>query len=169
MATQSFHTGDKEVAGHVMMLGVSGVGRSSHLEAEAKRRGISYEALRKELEPTPEQKETERMNTETDSARKSKRLEAVLDAYLLASEERDLYRVHDVLVDTVFVGLEDGPSTTHVEVFLKMLPASIIGKGISWGFCDTEVGDDMHVFATENKTLVIERLGISIAPIIDKP
>lgn len=33
------------------------------------------------------------------------------------------------------------------------LPQYIIGKGISWGFCDTEVKDEIYIHIRNNKDL----------------
>jgi hypothetical protein len=65
-----------------------------------------------------------------------------------------------VLVDTVFEGLDEGPTDGHVKALFMMLPAHLIGLGISWGFNDTEVGDAAYRFVDENEEEVRAALGL---------
>lgn len=104
------------------------------------------------------------MPQNNEELRSAKRLEAICDTYFAHSEERDFSRVHDALCEAMSQDLETGPTFEQIKVFVKMLPQNIVGKGISWGFDDTEVGDEVYVFAQENKDLVMEKLGPTAAP-----
>lgn len=95
--------------------------------------------------------------------RTANRLEAVCDAYFAHSEEDDFGRVHDALYEAVFQDFETGPTFEQIKVFVKLLPENIVGKAISWGFSDTEVGDEVFEFARDNKELVLEKLGLTVA------
>lgn len=70
-------------------------------------------------------------------------------------------RIHDVLVDTVFEEEDEGPTDEQVKALFMMLPAHIIGQGISWGFNDTEVGDGTYHFVQDNEDEVRAALGVS--------
>jgi len=79
--------------------------------------------------------------------------QAVWDAW--SDDARAFDRLHDVLVDAV---IGSSPSREQVKAVFMMLPAFIIGKAISWGLNDTEVGDNMYVFLEENEAAVRARL-----------
>ncbi|OAD16452.1 hypothetical protein [Achromobacter insolitus] len=142
---------------HFMIIGSTGKGRSSLLQAEADRRGISYEELEHCLEPTKEQKEQMRMREEAEQQEEELRLQAVRQAIWDAwsDDESAFSRIHDALVSTV---MDDSPSQAQLKAVFMMLSATIIGKGISWGFDDTEVGDDIYQFIEENKEAVVAQL-----------
>ncbi|MGZ0002921.1 hypothetical protein [Burkholderia gladioli] len=142
---------------HFMIAGTSGKGKSLLLQAEAARLGISYEELQRRLEPTDEQKEQIRMREEADERKAEQRLRAVREAIWDAwsDDEGAFSRLHDVLVSTV---MDASPSRAQLKAVFMMLPATIIGKGISWNFDDTEVGDDMYQFVEENKEAVVAQL-----------
>lgn len=103
------------------------------------------------------------MQEQAEKEREAKRLDAVREAYWQASNEDDFDRLHDALVSTVMQDSANEPTTEQIKALFMMLPAQIIGLGISWGFSDTEVGDDIYTFIEENRESVIERLGITKA------
>lgn len=142
---------------HFMIIGSTGKGRSSLLRAEAVRRGISYEELEHRLERTQEQKERMRMREEAGQREEEQRLQAVRQAIWDAwsDDESAFSRIHDALVSMV---MDDSPSQVQLKAVFMMLPATIIGKGISWGFDDTEVGDDIYQFIEVNKEAVVAQL-----------
>jgi hypothetical protein len=90
---------------------------------------------------------TEELNLE--DARIQAVRQAVWDAW--SDDEWAFSRLHDVLVDTV---MEHAPSREQLKAVFMMLPAFLIGKGIAWGFNDTEVGDGMFRFVEENEPAV---------------
>jgi hypothetical protein len=49
----------------------------------------------------------------------------------------------------------------QVKALFLMLPAHIIGLGISWGFHDTEVGDGVYRFVEDNEDEVRAALGLA--------
>ncbi|MFY1903644.1 hypothetical protein ACOTBZ_28565 [Achromobacter xylosoxidans] len=50
------------------------------------------------------------------------------------------------------------PSLAQLKAVFMMLPATIVGTGLSWGFDDTEVGDDIHRFIDDNREAVVAQL-----------
>jgi len=154
---------DKDVVYHIMILGQTGRGKSALLQAEAIQRGISYDELLKEIEPTEAQKESAKMHEQAEEERDTKRLTAVREAYWQTSSERDFYRLHDALVSTLMTGAENGPTAEQLKALFMMLPARIVGLGIAWGFDDTEVGDDIYRFIEEHESAVADQLGITMS------
>lgn len=138
---------------HVFIVGSSGKGRSRRLEAEAERLGISLEELERRLEPSEEQKATHRQAAESARQRDAVRLQAVRDAWWAASVgmPNELNELHDVL--SVQCECEN-PTDAQLKAVFDLLPAECIGDIISWGLGDTEVRDQVWVFATENADIV---------------
>lgn len=136
-----------------MIIGTTGQGKSALLMEEVLRRGIPYEQLVKELEPTLEQKERMKKMEEERHSREEARLQAVRDAYWAASNLDDLEfaTIHDALVE--FCEIND-PTNTQSKAVFDLLPAGIIGGGIQWGFDDTEVRDNIYIFVRDNADAV---------------
>lgn len=149
----SFETLDVDGRKHMMLLGSTARGRSSHLQAEAIRLGISYDELVKQLEPTEEQKRAAREREEAESQRDLARLNAVREAYwsATAAESSDLYVFDDAL--SQIDGMAS-PSPEQQKALFFMLPAYVVGLGISWGFSDTEVRGAIWEFVEEHKAEV---------------
>jgi len=143
--------------GHIAVIGTSTRGRSRLLEQQAESLGISYDELLKKLEPTDEQKE--RMMVEQDRRKQAdaNRLKAVAEAYWAATspDDSELDVLHDALLEVE--GLES-PSREQQRALFVMLPATIVGSGISWGFSDTEVRENIYAFVVENLDAVSERV-----------
>lgn len=138
---------------HLMIIGSTRKGKSLLLQAEANRLGISYEELERRLEPTAEQEEQMRMREEAEERKEEERLQAVRQAVWDAWSDDDsaFTRLHDAMVSTV---MEESPSRAQMKAVFMLLPATVIGLGIAWGFTDTEVGDDIHRFIEENEDAV---------------
>ncbi|PNE59911.1 hypothetical protein A8H39_01830 [Paraburkholderia fungorum] len=134
---------------HVLIIGSTAKGKSRLLEEEAKRLGITTEELERRLEPSDAEKEQMRMQRDAEEQREEQRLQAIReatwDAY--SDDDSEFSRIHDALAATVVDGV---PSASQVKVLFMILPASIIGQGIAWGFTDTEVGDQIYRFVEEN-------------------
>lgn len=147
---------------HYMIMGPTVRGKSLLLQAEADRLGISYEEVERRLEPTNEQRDQMRVREEGEERKEERRLQAVRQAIWDAWSDDDIAfsRIHDALVSTV---MNDPPSLAQVKAVFMMLPAAIIGTGISWGFDDTEVGDDIHRFIHENREAVVAQLAYAKA------
>ena len=151
-------------AGHhwnFLFFGTTGRGRSAAVHAEAFRRGVSYEEMLKELEPTAEQKAAGSSLEAVEREQESKRLTAVREAYWQNSSESEFCRIHDVLVSTLMEKAPQGPSNDQLKAFFMLLPAHIVGLGVSWGFNDTEVGDAVYRFIEDNKSGVTACLGLT--------
>lgn len=114
-------------------------------------------------EPTAEEMERARKHEQAEHERVNKRLNAVREAYWQTSAEGDFYSLHDALVSTVMKGSRISPTQHHIKALFMMLPASIIGQGVAWGFGDTEVGDDIYSFVEKNQSAVIKQLGLPTA------
>jgi hypothetical protein len=141
------HVGD--LTAHTMQFGMIGKGKSSLLEQEAIRRGLSYQELLQAMEPTQEEKERIDMIQQEETQREELRLQAVRDAYWSGSDQRkhEFSAIYDGLVN--FCRLES-PTLEQSKAVFDMLPLSIIGGGIRWGFDDSEVRDDIYSFIETN-------------------
>lgn len=146
------HDGDVH---HTFVIGTTGRGSSRFLEAEAARRGISYDELLKSMEPTPEQKEADRIRQEQRRQKKAARLDAVREAYWASTDEAEFDYLHDALTIAEIV---KEPVSAQVKALFMMLPEEIIGQGIAWGFTDTEVRESIHRFVADNREAVISRV-----------
>ena len=138
---------------HTMILGTSARGKSTLLQAEALRLGITYDELLKRLEPTEEQKQKEAAMTKELKRKEDNRLQAVRDAYWSATDvdELEFAAIYDALVK--FCGIDE-PTNTQAKAVFDLLPSEIIGGGIQWGFSDTEVRDDIYSFVRDNVELI---------------
>ena len=101
---------------------------------------------------------TEEQEEKKEAARLAALRQVVWDQW--RDDTDDFARIHDVLVDTLFAEAEEGPTDEQVKSLFLMLPAHIIGLGISWGFDDTEVGDGVYRFVEDNEEEVREALGL---------
>lgn len=136
---------------HTLVIGQSGDGKSHFLQQEAVRRGISYEELMRQVEPTAEEKAAalarEQASRNREEVRDEKIHKAVWDAY--AADGDTPPGLHDALLEVV-----DEPCVEQQRVVFMMLPTSLIGKGIAWGFDDTEVGDMIVLWLREHQDKV---------------
>jgi ABC-type dipeptide/oligopeptide/nickel transport system ATPase component len=140
-----------------MVIGTSGQGKSVLLQAEALRLGIPYDEMLLRMEPTPEQKERERMRQKEAHQAEAKRVSAVQEAFwsMTPPGHTDFDCLHDVLVSA---GLAEKPSAAQVKVLFMVLPANILGAAISWGFSDTDVREQTYEFIERNQQEVVARV-----------
>jgi hypothetical protein len=91
--------------------------------------------------------------------REEHRITAVREAYWQHSDINgvDFIHLYNALAES---GLADQPTDAQVRALFMALPASILGQGIAWGFCDTEVRDSVVTFVTENRLQLARALGI---------
>lgn len=146
-----------DFAHHHVIIGTTRKGKSVILAAEAARLGITYDELLKRMEPTPEQREKERILQEERKQREIARLTAVCEAYWVNSTEddSDLYVLHDALVCAEIV---ESPTEEQQKSLFLMLPSDIVGQGIAWGFSDTEVRENIQSFVEKNRDAVVARI-----------
>lgn len=85
--------------------------------------------------------------------RKEIRLQAVRDAYWANSDIDGLEfaAIHDSLVE--FCEFDD-PSNQQCKAVFDLLPSSLIGGGVQWGFDDSEVRDGIYAFVRTNAAMV---------------
>lgn len=142
---------------HTFIIGTHMRGKSANLEGEAERLGISYDEMLKRMEPTPEQHEAVRMCREQRKHKEAARLSAVREAFWAGTDDNDseFDNLHDALISAKIV---EEPTPTHVKALFMMLPDTIIGQGIAWGFNDTEVRESIHRFVGENREAVAQRV-----------
>jgi|GEM_PF-2276063 len=139
---------------HTLVLGTTGRGRSYRLMEEAKRLGITYDELIKRLEPSEEEKAARQAREDALRKRELARLDAMREVYWAATavdDSLDDFDWSEVLAE--HVGIELATPQQQKALFF-MLPADIVGNGISWGFSDTEVRDSIWRFVEENKAEV---------------
>lgn len=139
-----------EGVSHQFIIGGSGKGKpSALLLEEARRLGISYEELEKQMQPSPEQIEAARERESLVEAQEAKCLAAVCEAYWANTplESSSLQQLHDILVVTE---LAEEPTPAQVKALLLHLPAHVIGQGIAWGFEDTDVRSHVYEHIEEN-------------------
>lgn len=85
---------------------------------------------------------------------------AIKDAYWNnMKNDEDLSAIYDTLYDFIYsdIDYKDFEKLVSDNELIKKvfysLPQYIIGKGISWGFCDTEVKDEIYIHIRDNKDL----------------
>jgi len=140
---------------HVMILAPTRRGKSTLLQLEAARLGISYEELLKRLEPSAEEKERARVREEEAELREGARLDA-LRQVLWDTKDDDL---EGILNDVLSVsGVREKPMPKHCKALFWLLPKHLIGLGVAWDFSDTEVREDIYQFVQENRASVEARL-----------
>lgn len=142
---------------HLFILGATRPGKNIFLQAQAKRLGVTYEELLQQLEPTDEQKEQQRMRVIEEDQIEERRLNSVREAFWCNTPDghHDLDQLHDVLALSEII---EEPTREQVKAFFMMLPADILGAALSWGFSDTEVGEDLYKFVKQNKQAVREAI-----------
>lgn len=147
---------DSDMKTHTLVLGTTRRGRSSLIEADAARRGLSYGEAEKDWMPTEAERQAEVEREKAAQAKKDARTAAVRDAYWAATNlaEGEFASLYDVLAAEC--GRE--PTDDHVRRLYNMLPADVIGDGVKWGFTDTVVGDSIFVFVRENKADVMSQV-----------
>lgn len=82
-------------------------------------------------------------------------LNAIKKAILETGEAPDFARVHDCIVDVLKVK----PDDEQVKKIIRLLPATIIGEAIKWGFRDTVVGDSVFEWLKDNKETALAAIG----------
>lgn len=97
-------------------------------------------------------------------SKKTQRLQNIREAYWLSTLEIDselfeFSTIHDSLVEFLNI---DSPTIEEQKIVFDLLPQHIIGGGISWGFNDTEVRDNIYVFIRENAELIQEKIRLNI-------
>lgn len=137
--------------GHVLMLGPTRKGKSILVQTEANRLGIPYEELERRLEPTAQQKEKARMKQEEKDRREASRLDALRKVYWDNTDKADSDLSPLV---SALDGIVIDPTVEQQRILFMMLPAEVFGQGISWGFSDTEVRDQIYTFVEENRDVV---------------
>lgn len=146
MATGLFSIPAANLAGHLFILGTTGKGRSRLLEAEAARLGLSIDEYERKM--APENARQARLR-EQERARRERaeqeRLGRVCEAYWSATGplSEDLSSLHDVLVCELGIAC---PTPAQQKALFLLLPASVVGQGIAWGFSDTAVRDEICEF-----------------------
>lgn len=152
----SINIAGPEAAKHLLVLGTTRRGRSSLIEADAARRGLSYDEAEKDWMPTEAERLSEVEREKAAQAKKDARTAAVRDAYWAATTlaEGEFASLYDVLATEC----ERVPTDDHVRRLYNMLPAEVIGEGVKWGFTDTVVGDSIFVFVRENKADVMAQV-----------
>lgn len=142
-------------AGHTLILAPTRRGKSSILEAEAKRLGITLGELEERLQPTVEEKEKVRIRQEEEDRRDALRLDAVRQAYWdgTHADSSEFYVLSDAISGA---GIVDSPSRDQQRVLFGLLPQYVIGEGVAWGFSDTEVRGRIHEFVAENREAVVQ-------------
>jgi hypothetical protein len=138
-------------SGHLLVLGTTRKGKSTLVQAEADRLGISYEEMERRLEPTDEQKERARVKQEERDRREAVRLDAVRAAYWGNTDKPD-FDLSPLV--SALDGIVDDPTDEQQRILFMMLPADVFGQGVSWGFSDTDVRGRIYEFVNENRDAV---------------
>lgn len=142
---------------HTLIIGTSGRGKSVLLEEEALRRGISYDELLAEMDPSAETKARWAEERQATANAEARRLHAVCEALWATAPEKgnDLAQLGETLA---VLDIVENPTADQQKALLLMLPGHIVGLGIAWGFDDTEVRDKIYEFVDENREAVARQL-----------
>lgn len=139
-----------------VVIGPSGKGRSFITQRLADQEGVSYEEMERRFRPTEAQLKQREKEREQERQADESRLQAVRDAYWLASKESDFDPLHDVLVNVIDIE----PTHDQVRLIFDLLPQIVISGVVAWGFSDTPVRDDVFTFVQNNESLVRSKLGL---------
>ena len=135
---------------HYLMLGTSCKGKSVLLKKQARALGISYDELLERMGPTPEVRDAVAQHRTERQSREQARLRRVAQAYWQGTAGLpgdDLTVLHEALV---LAQLCERPTKAQCHALFLMLPATVIGQGIAWGFDDTEVRESVYSFVDDN-------------------
>lgn len=143
---------NQKIQHHIFIYGQSGKGTSTFFNSqpltpeEENLKQVKLEARNMELKKKREIEEQQ--------------LQAVKDAYWKKALEIDpnLYEfcsIYDSLVEYLNI---DEPTDEQLKIVFNMLDRHTIGQGISWGFSDTEVRDNIYVFIKDNVSKIQEKL-----------
>jgi hypothetical protein len=141
----------KAINGHILMTGQSGLGLKHHIA-----QNYPGQVVQLSEEERQQVSKVRQLEIAKKEALGAKRLRAVCEAYWSETElgGGHFAGMHDVVVDVL--GIQ--PSNDQLRALLFMLPTHIIGKGIAYGFGDTEVADAIYEFIEENKEEVLNCL-----------
>lgn len=139
---------NEKIINHIFILGTTGKGRSSFI-GEAQQTSLFEDDS--ELYNNQQKKKDNK---------RTQRLQNIREAYWLSTLEIDselfeFATIHDSLVE--FLNIKD-PTIDEQKVVFDLLPQHIIGAGISWGFNDTEVRDNIYTFVQKNIQLIQEQI-----------
>lgn len=132
-----------------------GTGKSFFLKQHADQDGISYEEAVLCSKPTEEMLAKRRNLDEEQQLKNAKRLQAVRDAYWLASDYEEFYCIHDSCTEFLAMDL----AKDQLRLIFNILPSDIIGSGIKWGFYDTEVREKIYCYIRDNAEVIKILLG----------
>lgn len=150
----TFLMNSESVAEHTFILASSGKGKSAFIAKEALRRGVSYEEVEKELEPTEEQKAVQKERAMKRKEYERKRFEAVRKAFWENSDPDDseLYVLDDCISSLIPNDVEI--SHHQRESLFMSLPDDIVYSAIKYGISDSVVRDDIYAFVKDNVDLI---------------
>lgn len=130
----------------IFFVGTTGAGKSIFKEDLAKRMGLTSAEMEELLRPLPADMTADLQEDTDDAEAESRRLRAVREAIWANTPQDDpeLFVLHDVLTA---LDLAEEPTVAQQKALFELLPASIIGQGIAWGFSDTEVRESIYSHA----------------------
>lgn len=129
---------------HFQTFGTTGIGRTESLQSIATQFGMTTLVFGKQVELTEEQLQMKelRLNEIRESIWRN-----------LPDGDNDLGSLHDVLV---YSDIAKNPTTAQIKAFFMILPQSVVGTALSWGFSDTVVRDHLCEFIRKNRQDVLE-------------
>lgn len=150
-----FYLSDSTANAHTMVIGATGKGKSSTLEREAIRLGITYAELLERIEPTEEQKAAiSAMEQKRAEARKVKET-TIRNAVWSTFDEDDISELYYALKSVLEIAEPTKKQAKHLFFLLSM---SIVGNIVAWGISDTPTRESIWEFTRENKTLLLDLL-----------
>lgn len=140
---------------HTIVVGTTGKGKSLLLEEEAKRLGITYDELLKQMEPTEEQKAMIEANKQKRAEEQRVKESTIRNAIWATFDQSDIAEFLDAL--KIILEIPEPTKSNAKEVFFA-LDMSIVGNIVSWGISDTPTREAIWEFVRENKTLLLKSL-----------
>lgn len=138
---------------NTLIVGTSGKGKSVLLQQYALAKGISYDEALAQSQPSEDQINAEKAVEELELSMRAVRMQATKNAFWESSliDSNEFYVFHDSLI--VLCGIQS-PSDSQLKALFDLLPGGVFGRGIQWGFGDTEVRDEIWTYVEKNVELV---------------
>lgn len=151
-----------DVDRHMVVMGATGTGRCEILEQIAEMRGITVEELLASEKPSPEALSEREQRKNAARAKDQARSKAVREAYWDNTENKrsEFGNLYDCVLEAAGYTSFELVTESKVKALLLALPNSIVGQGITWGFGDSVVRDDLHEFCRDNKQIVLQAIAL---------
>lgn len=142
---------------HQIIFGQSGSGKSLFIQRHADDNNISYDEAEKAFQPSEEQlKESKKAKAEAQINDKKRLLATKLTYWEHSTFDKfEFSNFHDCLTSYLDI---DEPTDEQIKTLYLMIPDDMFGLGISWGFGDSVLRDNLSKYVQDNIELIKQKL-----------